>query len=59
MPQSSEASSFTARDRLRSNVMPSSGSSKGTSFTVFRTAAEEVQLRRDEHACGNEGGHMS
>ena len=39
--------------------MPSSGSSKFRTFTVFRTAAEEAQLRRDEHAWDNEGGHMS
>ena len=39
--------------------MPSSGSSKDTSFTVFRTAAEEIQLKQDEHAWDNEGGHMS
>jgi hypothetical protein len=39
--------------------MPSSGSSKDTTFTVFRTAAEEAQLRQDEHAWDNEGGHMS
>lgn len=59
MRQSGEASSFTARDRLGTNDMPSSGSSKDTSFTVFRTDAEEAQLRRDEHAWDNEGGHMS
>ena len=59
MPQSGEASSFTVLDRLGRNVMPSSGSSKDTSFTVFRTAAEEAQLRQDEHAWDNEGGHMS
>jgi len=59
MPQSGEASSFTAHDRLGRNIMPSSGSSKHTSFTVFRTAAEEAQLRQDEHAWDNEGGHMS
>jgi len=58
MPQSGEASSFTAHDRLRRNVMPSSGSSKDNSFTVFRSAAEEAQLRQDE-AWDNEGGHMS
>jgi hypothetical protein len=40
--------------------MPGSGSSKDTSFTVFRTAAEEAQLRQDEHAWDNNvGGHMS
>jgi hypothetical protein len=39
--------------------MPSSGSSKDTTFTIFRTAAEEAQLRQDEHAWDNEGGHMS
>lgn len=39
--------------------MPSSGSSKDTGFTVFRTAAEEIQLKQDEHAWDNEGGHMS
>jgi hypothetical protein len=59
MPQSGEASSFTVLDRLGRNVMPSSGSSKDTSFTVFRTAAEEAQLRQDEHTWDNEGGHMS
>jgi hypothetical protein len=59
MPQSGEASNFTVLDRLGRNVMPSSGSSKDTSFTVFRTAAEEAQLRQDEHAWDNEGGHMS
>jgi hypothetical protein len=59
MPQSGEASSFTAPDRLERNVMPSSGSSKDTSFTVFRTAVEEAQLRQDGQAWDNEGGHMS
>jgi len=59
MPQSGEASSFTAHDRLGRNVMPSSDSSKDTSFTVFRPAAEEAQLRQDDHAWDNEGGHMS
>jgi len=39
--------------------MPSSGSPKDTSFTVFRTAAEEVQMRHDHQAWNNEGGHMS
>ena len=39
--------------------MPGSGSSKGTSFTVFRTAAEEAQMKREEQAWENEGGHMS
>ena len=39
--------------------MPGSGSSKGTSFTVFRTAAEEAQMKREEQASENEGGHMS
>jgi len=50
MPQSGEASSFTVRDRLGRNIMPSSGSSKDTPFTIFRTAAEEAQFRQDEHA---------
>ena len=59
MRQSGKASSFTARDRLGRNVMPSSDSSKDTTFTVFRSAAEEVKLRQDEHAWDNEGGHMS
>jgi hypothetical protein len=59
MPQSGEASSFTVLDRLGRNIMPGSGSSKDTSFTVFRTAAEEAQLSQDEHAWDNEGGHMS
>src|SRR5689334_387050 len=53
------ASSFTGHNRLGRNVMPSSGSSKDRTFTVFRTAAEEVQLKQDEHAWDNEGGHMS
>ena len=39
--------------------MPSSGSSKDSSFTVFRTAAEEAKMKRDEQAWDNEGGHMS
>jgi len=39
--------------------MPGSGSSKDTSFTVFRTAAEEVQMKHDHQAWDNEGGHMS
>lgn len=39
--------------------MPGSGSSKGSSFTVFRTAAEEAQLKQDEHSRDSEGGHMS
>jgi len=39
--------------------MSSSDSSKNTTFTIFRTAAEEAQLRQDEHAWDNEGGHMS
>jgi hypothetical protein len=39
--------------------MPSSGSSKGTSFTVFCSADKEAQLKQDEHAWDNEGGHMS
>ena len=59
MPQPGETSSFTVLDRLGRNVMPSSGGSKDTSCTVFRTAAEEAQLRQDEHAWDNEGGHMS
>jgi hypothetical protein len=59
MLQSGEASNFTVPDRLGRNVMPGSGSSKDTTFTVFRTAAEEVQLRQDEHTWDNEGGHMS
>ena len=59
MPQSGETSNFTVLDRLGRNVMPSSGGSKDTSCTVFRTAAEEAQLRQDEHAWDNEGGHMS
>jgi len=41
------------------NIMPSSGSSKDTPFTIFRTAAEEAQFRQDEPAWDNEGGHMS
>jgi hypothetical protein len=59
MPQRVKASSFTGHNRLGRKVMPSSGSSKDTSFTVFRTAAEEIQLKQDEHAWDNEGGHMS
>jgi hypothetical protein len=59
MPQRVKASSFTGHNRLGGKVMPSSGSSKDTSFTVFRTAAEEIQLKQDEHAWDNEGGHMS
>lgn len=39
--------------------MPSSGNFGDKCFTVFRTAAEEAQMRRDEHARDNEGGHMS
>lgn len=38
--------------------MPSSGSSKNMSFTVFRTAAEEAQMKRDEQAWDNEDGHV-
>jgi hypothetical protein len=33
--------------------------SKDTSFTVFRSAAEEVEMKRDEQAWDSEGGHMS
>jgi hypothetical protein len=39
--------------------MSASGKSTGTSFTVFRTAAEEAQMKHDEQAWANEGGHMS
>ena len=37
--------------------MPGSGTNK--SFTVFRSAAEEAEMKRDEHGWDNEGGHMS
>ena len=39
--------------------MPSSGNFEDKCFTVFRTAAEEAQMRRDGHTRDNEGGHMS
>ena len=59
MPQSGEASSFTVLDRLGRNVMPGSGSSKDTSFTVFRSASEEAETVREQQSWDNEGGHMS
>jgi len=37
--------------------MPGSGTNK--SFTVFRSAAEEAEMKRDEHGGDIEGGHMS
>ena len=39
--------------------MADSGDSKGGSFTVFRSAAEEAERKREEQAWDNEGGHMS
>jgi len=37
--------------------MQNSGNSKDTSFTVFRSAAEEAEMKL--HGSGDEGGHMS
>jgi hypothetical protein len=44
--------------------MQGSGKSRGKSFTAFRSAAEEVDakrdaLKREEQSWDNEGGHMS
>jgi len=33
--------------------------SRDSSFTVFRSAAEEAEMKRDEPKSGDEGGHMS
>ena len=35
------------------------GHSKDSSFTVFRSAAEEAQTKRDERIREDHGGHMS
>jgi hypothetical protein len=35
------------------------GDSGGKSFTAFRSAAEEVEMSRDEQSWDNEGGHVS
>ena len=39
--------------------MNDSEHSTGKSFTVFRSAAEEAQMKRQEQSWDNEGGHMS
>lgn len=39
--------------------MNSSGRSKDTSFTVFRSASEEAETVREQQSWDNEGGHMS
>lgn len=39
--------------------MEKSKEPKGKSFTVFRSAAEEADTKRDEQGWDNEGGHMS
>ena len=39
--------------------MNSSGSSKDTSFTVFRSASEEAETVREQQSWDDEGGHMS
>jgi len=39
--------------------MAESRTLKPKSFTVFRSAAEEVKMKEDEQNWDNEGGHMS
>lgn len=39
--------------------MQESGDSKRKRFTVFRSAAEEAETKREEQEWDNEGGHMS
>jgi hypothetical protein len=39
--------------------MQESRDSKRKSFTVFRSAAEEAETKREEQEWDNEGGHMS
>ena len=39
--------------------MNSSGRSKDTSFTVFRSASEEAETVREQQSWDNEGAHMS
>ena len=39
--------------------MPHRRSSKGKSFSVFRSAGEEACMKREEQSWENEGGHMS
>ena len=39
--------------------MQDSQDSKRKSFTVFRSASEEAETKREEQAWDNEGGHMS
>ena len=39
--------------------MDDSERSKGKSFTVFHSAAEEAEMKRAEQDWANEGGHMS
>ena len=39
--------------------MEESKHAKAKSFTAFRSAAEEADMKRDEQGWDNEGGHMS
>lgn len=39
--------------------MPHRRGSKSKSFTAFRSAAEEAEMKREEQTWDNEGGHMS
>lgn len=39
--------------------MDSSKKSKGRGFSIFRSAAEEAEMKNDEHNREDEGGHMS
>ena len=45
--------------KFRRDAMENSGDSTGTSFTPFRSAAEEAAMKRGEQSWDNEGGHMS
>src|SRR5689334_4880955 len=69
MPPSGEASSNMVRnvaELRRTNLMPDTGNAKDKIFTVFHSAAEEVDtkrkndtMKREEQRWDNEGGHMS
>jgi hypothetical protein len=55
MPPLGETSNSTIPEPGR-EVMQNS---KDSSFTVFRSAAEEAEMKRDEQKWDDEGGHMS
>jgi hypothetical protein len=55
-----QPSSEHHEDRVASpETVAGSGAKKPKSFTVFRSAAEEANVRKGEGSWDNEGGHMS